>query len=301
MIKEISFNQKYEAPVVLCLGRFECLHNGHKMIISRAVSAAKKLGAEVAVMTFDADFTRKTGVILNYEERKRMLETLGVSLVLHIVFDDTFKNLTKEEFLATLKNSLNLKAVCSGFDFCFGYMRGGDVDYLKSFFKGEAEVSVTDKVDYKGEKISATRIKDELLLGNIESANQMLGYPYFFEGIVKKGREEGRNLGFPTANVVFPTEKVMPKQGVYITRVTVRGDSFPAITNIGSAPTFGVDKILTESYLIGFSSDIYGEPIKVEIMDYSRDIRRFSSINELKEELKSNELAAINYFKNGAK
>ena len=299
MIKEIPFNRKYNTPVVLCLGRFESLHVGHKTVFSAALSMAKRLDAEVMVMSFDTDSLRFTGVILNYDERKAMLEALGVSLLLVVPFTEEFRRLSKEQFLSGLKDNLNIKGVCCGYDFRFGYNRSGSDRDIKDFFKNTAEVNVTDKVEFLGDKISSTRIKNALANGEVALASEMLGYNYFFEGVVEQGRAEGRKLGFPTANVPFPSGKFMPRVGVYIARVSVGGESYPAITNIGAAPTFGVEKIITESHLLNFSKDIYGEKIKVEIVAFLRDIRRFSSKEELIETLNDNKRVTLEYFNDG--
>ncbi len=300
---ELSFNEKYEKPVVLCLGRFESLHLGHRAIIEKALNVASKRCAEVCLMTFDnTDNLRKSGVILNYSERKVKAEELGVSCILHLDFNEKFRSIQAEDFLSVLNNSFNLKGLFCGFDFRFGENRKGNTSLLRAFCsKNAIPFSVTDEIDMFGEKVSSSSVKKYIEEGEMEKSNAMLGYEYSFCGVVEKGRKVGRELGFPTANVSIPQGKTMPKDGVYITRTYVGESDYISVTNVGSAPTFGVSKRITETYLDCFEGNLYGKEIKVEFLSFLRDIQAFCGKNELINELERNKVQARNYFKNKVK
>lgn len=286
MFRIVNFGAEHLTPTVICLGRFESLHKGHKRIIDEAISMAKPLGAEVMLMTFDLDNLRFRGVILTFEERIALAEDLGVSSALKISFNDEFKALTAEEFLSTLKSTINLKGIVCGFDFHFGCGRRGDTDTLKEFCeKSSLLFKVVDKVSLEGEKIATTTVKDLLTQGDISRADEMLGYRFFVKGEVIRGREVGRTLGFPTANIKIPQGKNILPLGVYLTATTVDGKEYKGITNCGTAPTFGCEDVLIETHLGGFDGNLYDRSIKVEFIERIRDIKKFNSKDELTNQL----------------
>ncbi|MBR2969341.1 MAG: riboflavin biosynthesis protein RibF [Clostridia bacterium] len=294
MLKIVAFREKFNNPVVLCLGRYESLHVGHAEIISRARAVAQKQGAEVMLMTFDeCDNVRNRGVILTFEERAIRAEELGVSSFLRIEFSEEFKSLSPKQFFDALVQTLNVRAFFCGFDFRFGNGRSGDPNMLTALaHQNGIPVTVVESVDGFGGKISTSAVKDQLLHGNIEVANAMLGYRYFVEGVVESGRRQGREMGFPTANLNVQNGKFCVKKGVYQTKTVVDGVEYACITNVGEAPTFGFDKIKIETYIDGFSGDLYGKTLKVEFVKFIRDVRRFSSVDELKAQL-SADLASV--------
>lgn len=286
MIKVVEFGTVYSAPTVLCLGRYESLHLGHKVISERAVSLADALGAEAMLMTFDGDNHRFRGVILNFSERVTRANRFGLGSILKINFNDDFMRTTAEEFLSTLKSTLNLKGIVCGFDFRFGSGRQGDVSLLQDFCKDNGiAFDVVDEVMQDGEKISTSTIKRRLAEGDVIGANCMLGYTYFMDGTVVEGRRVGNTLGFPTANVKVDSGKAMLKKGVYIANVIVDGVVYKSITNFGNAPTFDCNDFIIEAHLKGFNGNLYGKEIRVEFVEYLRGIIKFSSVEQLKQQL----------------
>ena len=293
-MKVIDFAQKYDAPVVLCLGHYESLHLGHVSILQNAAGIAEKLGASVMLMTFDErDNPRFGRVILNFEERLARAEKLGAALALRIEPTAEFMGQTAEEFLGALSRSLDIRGMPCGFDFRFGKGRAGDAEYLKEFCAdGNILFSVAEKVEYGGEKISSTAIKAALEAGDVKRANAMLGYRFSITGKVEQGRKEGRKMGFPTANIEWPKDKATLKPGVYLTDAEIGGRRYKGVTNYGAAPTFGFDKVIAETHFIGYDGDLYGESVTVEFCEFLREIRRFSCADELRGQLEKDKRQA---------
>ena len=151
---------------------------------------------------------------------------------------------------------------------------------------GQVRVEIEKLITANGEKISSSKIKTHVLAGEIEKANELLGEAFFLIGTVVKDRGVGRTLGFPTANVEYPKEKYPIKQGVYETRVCINGKEYKAITNYGNRPTFENDAIITETYIDGFSGELYGKGLKIRFIRYLREIARFESAEALQAQLK---------------
>lgn len=283
----IDYGESYGRSVTLCAGRYESLHRGHAQIIKKAVEAAKKNGSEVMLMTFDErDNARFGRVILTYPERISAAEKLGVSSVLRIDFTDSFKSVSAEDFLLEISRKLNIAGIFCGYDFRFGKDRCGDAASLKRFCsERNLYFSEIGKIELNGEKISSSSVKKALSAGDIEKANAMLGYAYFISGVVKEGRHDGTAIGFPTANISWPDNKAALKEGVYATRSTIDGKEYAGITNYGTAPTFGFGNVTCETHFKGYVGNLYGRALTLHFDAFLRDIRAFSCIEELKEQL----------------
>ena len=185
-----------------------------------------------------------------------------------------------------LVEQLNVKAVCCGYDYSFGYQAEGRVDTLRLLCnRYGVTVLVTDKICINGEEVSSTAIRQCIVNGNIEKANKMLGRCFCVEGPVVKGLQNGRKLGFPTANVCYNYEMVIPKDGVYAGFTYVNGIGFKSVINVGKNPTFGADKITIESHILDYNNDLYGENIRVSFSKRLRGEIKFDSIGELKKQI----------------
>lgn len=282
-----NYGEKYPRPAVVCLGRFESLHRGHAEIIASAKKIATKNNADVVLMTYDeGDNPRFRGLILDFSERLDKLDGL-VDGVMRIVFDEAFIGQSSDTFLTILSKNIQLVGLVCGFDFRFGKNRTGDTQTLTEFCKNNnLELSVIQKVTERGEKISSSEIKKHIENGEIAIANDALGYNFYIEGEVKQGRMVGRELGFPTANVAFSKSKCRIKNGVYHTKTVIFGKEYDGITNVGSAPTFSESEELIETHLKGYDGNLYGKTIRVEFIKRIRDVKKFSSVEELKAQLK---------------
>lgn len=280
-----------ESESFTALGFFDGVHLGHKDVICTAVENAKALGMKSCVMTFSrrpkSILTGEADMFLTTETEKiRLIESLGVDL-LYIVDFANIMHLSGEEFVKSiLIDNLNCKGVVCGFNYHFG--KGG-----KCGSKALAEIcsryncqSVSRKpILYNNECISSSRIRAALQAGDIVSANKMLGHSFGYNLEVVYGRQLGRTIGIPTINQTFPESFCLPKFGVYAAEVTADGKKYRGVTNIGIKPTVGSDKPVSETWILGYSGNLYGKSVDVRLLEFIRAERKFSSITELKEQI----------------
>jgi len=288
-MKTVNYGERYSAPVTLCMGRYESVHRGHVQIIKKAASMAEKNGSELMLMTFDErDNPRFGRVILTYPERLARAESLGASSVLRINFTDKFKNTSAEDFLAEIFSALDIRGAACGYDFTYGAGKKGNAETLGEYCsKRKVDFFALPEIADGGEKISSSAVKKALSDGNIERANDLLGYKYFIAGKVTEGRREGRKMGFPTANIVWPEDKFLLKNGVYAVRSVIDGKEYAGICNFGAAPTFGFEKVICETHFKDFHGDLYGRDLTICFDAFLRDIRGFPTVEELKEQLQN--------------
>ena len=287
-MKELKYNKNSEEKGTLCLGFFDCVHIGHMQLINEA----KKHDDDIFVFTFindiDEILSKKNGYIYSYDERKTRLVEENVKGVLFAEFSDTFRNLSKKEFLDGLSNSLNITKIVCGEDYSFGKKAEGKIDYLKEYFNAKnIEVIVVPLIDEDGEKASTTHAKELLKQGEIERLNKLLGKPYRISGIIERGNNIGSKIGFPTANITVKDGQTRIKEGVYGGYGYLNGVKHPAIINAGARPTFDSYTYKIETYLDGKFPHLYGENIVVEFIFKIRDIVKFNSGEDLANQLKT--------------
>lgn len=288
MLEIINYNsEEYDFPSLLALGCFDALHKGHTELLRQAKLQAKINGLDLGVMLFSEGKGGKQ--VLTYEERLEILKSFNVKFILKIDFCDEFKKITAAEFLKTIDEKINIKGLMSGKDFRFGAGAKGKSSTLKNYADSDDSgvwYTAVKDVMYKDEKISTTLIKSMLESGKIETANELLGRNYFICGKVINGAERGgRVLNYPTINVTYPKNKVEIKEGVYTVLCSVDGNAYKGIANYGARPTFGEEGAVLEAHLKDFSGDLYGKEVKVEFLEYIRDIQKFDSAEALKEQL----------------
>ncbi len=273
----VWLTEEKKGATAMLLGGFDGLHIGHRKLLERA----KASGLPVGVMTIRGG---KEGSIFTEREREYLFARAGVDFLCSMPFAK-IKDKTPQEFLALLERKFTPKLYVCGEDFRFGAGAKGTPDDLKE--RGQGCVEVLPLLEIDGEKVSTRTIKARLKAGEVEKANEMLGEPFFLIGRVKEDRKIGRTLGFPTANISYPSEKFPLKMGVYETRVTVDGKRYKGITNFGARPTFDEEGVVTETYLDGFDGDLYGSLLAVEFVRFLRDIKKFDSADELKAQLRA--------------
>ncbi|MBO4262346.1 MAG: riboflavin biosynthesis protein RibF [Clostridia bacterium] len=286
----IAYGKKYPFGAVVALGYFDCLHKGHREIISAAKKIAAALGAKTLMFTFDDDasgfYGKVGGSVYTLSERISAAESLGVDGVISATFDEEFRSTTAEDFIEKLLRVYEIKGFVCGFDYTFGRGGAGDAKTLRRICSDKGVLlEVVDEITSGGEKISTTAIKKHLSEGNVAAANELLGDRYFIEGKVVRDRGVGRTLGFPTANVNIPPEKFRIKSGVYKTHTVIDGKEYASVTNYGSRPTFELLETLAETYIDGFDGDIYGKTIRVYFEGYIRPVIKFDTVDELIERL----------------
>lgn len=279
-----------KSKIVLALGFFDSLHIGHRKLIALAREKAAVSGAQTAVFTFSNNpyscFGSGRGEVLLFCERIDLLKKLHVDTVFSMDMNPDTMNLSPKEFIAALLKCGDVSAVVCGKDYTFG--KGGDagLETLKKLL-GNVGIPVydTDFVMREGQKVSTTLICQMIESGKIEDANALLCDAFSIAGTVKHGYEIGRTLGFPTANVDYPNGKVRAAEGVYLTRVHIDGGSFYGISNVGHRPTFSDPEFKVETYIDGFTGDLYERRIGIAFLKFMRRIQKFDSKMQLAEQL----------------
>lgn len=285
-IKTLDYKSEYDPQLVIGLGFFDCLHIGHIKLIGECKRIANKYSCKSAIFTFENSpfevLGKETKQILDFEERLFKLNELQVDYCIKARFDKEFSNLSPEEFLNGFIENKCVKALVAGNDYTFGKNGAGNVAFLKKWCDERGiELSLVEFATDKGVKISSTQIRELLTLGNLKQANVYMGGNYFVIGTVARGREEGKNIGFATANLPYPKDKTHLKDGVYYTRVLVDGVWYKAVTNVGNHPTFDDYNYNIESHILYYDKVLYGKKIVVKFIEYIRGVKKFSSKEEL--------------------
>ncbi len=271
----------------VALGVFDGVHIGHQAVIGEAVNGRED-GLIPAVFTFDLKNGRpahKKGqeIILTPRLKEQKIAELGMELMLNIPFEKV-KDLSPEVFVEQiLHKRLKAKRIVCGFDFRFGKNAAGDPALLQRL--GEAlgiRIAVLPPMRDHGEPVSSTRIRQYLREGDLPAANRLLGYEYCYDMTVVDGLKNGRKMGIPTINQEFDPGYLIPKFGVYASRVLLDGRAYLGLTNIGVKPTIaGTRSPLSETFIIGVDRDLYGQNVRVSLFQYLREERKFSGMEEL--------------------
>ena len=274
---------------VLCLGFFDCVHQGHLKLINRAKQIAFTKDYNIAIFTFNNNplsLFKDENLILTFNERCFVFEELQVNKVYYSSFTKEFANTSREQFLDNLLSNKSIKAIVVGQDYTFGKDRLGDVDYLKAYCQEHnIELYIESLLMYNNEKLSSTYIRSLVSNGEIDELNSLLVSPYLIGGKVASGRGVGTRDLFPTANIEIDNEKIKLAPGVYYTHVFIDGIRYRAATNVGTKPTYGINTYNIESYILFYTKKLYGKQIYIEIVEKIRDNQLFSSIDELKEQI----------------
>lgn len=287
-----EYDEPTDMPVVLCLGFFDCFHNGHRRVIDKAASIAAKTGAEVAAFTFRGNphavlgSTRKP--VFTFDERVFSMSAFGVSDIFFAIPTRDFFAIEAQDFVDTLFDRHNVVAVVAGTDYTFGAHAAGNAEMLAAACRERGvECELCEMLEYEpGKKIASRTIEKAIEKGDVDTVNKWLPSGYFMLGQVVHGRGEGAKFGFPTANLRFPQDKQRLGSGVYATKVTVDAQYYPAVTNVGGHPTFAEDDSYTvESLLIGWHGDLYGKTISVTFLTKLRDIVHFDDPSALKAQI----------------
>lgn len=284
-----------KTPLALSLGMFDGVHLGHLSIINTLNEIAKKENLESAILSFwphprkflNPDDNVK--MLNTLEEKLELLEKSGIKNIFLKTFDEEFRNLTGIEFCEqVLIDKLNVKHIIIGHDHTFGKNKSGNFELLKSLSDELGfKVNQLEAVQTKDLNISSTKIRIALSEGRITDANEMLGYNYPLTGKIIHGKKLGRTIGYPTANIEVPINKLLPKSGAYIVEVYIDNQFYKGMLSIGTNPTID-DKnqsLHTEVYILDFDQDIYGKDITVKFRDFLHDEIKFEGMEKLIEKL----------------
>ncbi len=303
--KPPSISQDNGKEKVIALGYFDGLHIGHQKVIQTAVDQARDKGMQAAVMTFHPHpsmvlkkLKKRDDYLTPPEEKAEVLASLGVDIVYFVTFDETFSQLSPQDFIDEYLIRLHTKHVVAGFDFTYGKMAKGDMSNIGDFSRKMFTHSVVSKVERDGEKISTTRIRKLILDGDMTLAHRYLGRPYEMQGVVVHGDKRGRTLGFPTANLQFRDPYVHPAKGIYAVKMKVDNKWYNGLANVGTRPTFYSDgqSVTIEVYLLDFEQDIYDKEATVNWYKRLRPEEKFDSAEELIDQMNQDERDARDYF-----
>jgi len=290
---------------VATIGNFDGVHLGHKAVLSQLAVKARALSLPALVMIFEPqpqEFfapERVPARLTRLREKLHALDLDEVDRVLCVRFDAAFAAVTAEDFVrGILAEGLGVRYVVVGDDFRFGHRRRGDFEFLQE--EGARlgfEVARRDTFSLDGVRVSSSRVREALERGDLEGARDLLGYVFNMTGRVAHGDKRGRTIGYPTANIYLHRRSV-PLRGVFAVRVAgIDDDPLPAVANVGVRPTVGGLRMpILEVHLFDFDADIYGRHVRVDFLHRIRDERRFSSLDELKRQIGTDEMQARAYL-----
>ncbi|MEW7289108.1 bifunctional riboflavin kinase/FAD synthetase [Aquimarina sp. 2304DJ70-9] len=294
-----------QTPSVVTIGTFDGVHIGHKKIIERLVESARRMNIESVVLTFfphprmvlQQDSNIK--LINTIDERTQILKKTGLdSLVIH-PFTKDFSRLTAGEYVQQmLIGYLNVRHVIIGYDHRFGRNRNSNITDLASYgIQNDFTVEEISKQDIDDVAISSTKIREALLDGNIVKANTYLGYNFMLTGKVVKGKELGRKLNYPTANLhIEESYKLVPKNGVYIVQSNIDGRTYFGMMNIGTNPTVNGTHQTIETHFFDTRFNLYDKKIQIQMLKRIRDEKKFNSLEDLQEAMQQDEDFSRDYI-----
>ena len=289
---------------VVALGTFDGVHRGHQALLKTAKAYAKEHGIPLRVYTFD----RHPLDVIAPEHSPQILTTLpekmsrmcrfGVDEVQLVRFDREMADMEPEAFLNRLREIMDIRAVVAGWNYSFGRKAGGDAKMLRSDGKEHGyDVLIEQPVTREdGTAISSSLIREELMAGNTDAADDLMGAPYTITGKVVAGKKEGRMLGFPTANIAYPRKKVLPAYGVYTCLLETNEEMYAGIVNIGVQPTLPSGKVTVEAHVLEGSPDLYGRTVRLTVIDRLRAEHKFDTVEELERQIALDKERALELF-----
>ncbi|WEK33987.1 MAG: bifunctional riboflavin kinase/FAD synthetase [Candidatus Pseudobacter hemicellulosilyticus] len=294
---------------VITIGTFDGVHLGHQQILAQLKAEAGRIGGETVIVTFHPHprkvvaGNRQPILLINtIAEKISLLEQNGIDHLVIVPFTPEFSQLTPHEYVDSfLVRRFHPHTVIIGYDHRFGQGREGDYRLLEQYsaeFGFQLKEIPAQVIEEN--TVSSTRIREAVLNGQITMANALLGYDFFFSGIVVPGDRLGRTIGFPTANIqVTEAEKLVPGNGVYVVEITIDGfpGSYQGMMNIGTRPTVDGRTRKIEVNIFGFDADIYGRPVRVQVKKYLRGEQKFSGLDALKAQLASDRENALAAFR----
>ncbi len=300
MLRITNYSEYLPVETVVTIGKFDGFHLGHRCLLA-AVLEESKNGLASCVISFSTTVDTERSMIYTREEQRKLCEAMGIEVLVEYPLSESIREMSGEAFIdEILCGRLQAKAIVVGEDFRFGKGRSGDVALLRDMEKmyGYRTVCIP-KVEEEQVRISSTGIRELLMAGKVSEANALLGRPYAVFGEVLHGKKLGRTLGFPTMNLLPPTEKLLPAFGVYVTKTKVDGQWFEGITNVGLRPTVDFnERVSVETHLFSYEGDLYGKQVEVQFLAFLRPERKFEDIEKLKSAMQEDFENAKAYLKN---
>lgn len=307
VIKDLKdLKEKYnESRIHVTIGNFDGVHQGHREFLAQIKKDCLRDHAKFVVVTFiphpSQILKAQTGFLINtFAERRELLAGCGVDYLFEIDFTRDFSTLSPEKFLEKYIFSFEgISKIYLGHDFAFGANKAGDFQVAKTFCDSrKTDLILQKEFKVKSLSVSSTEVRNAIKNGDIPKVTELLGRDYFLSGRVIKGEGRGKKIGFPTANLGYDKELIIPANGVYVTQVKIKDMTYNSVTNIGVNPTFntGYD-VHVESHLLDFVHDIYGEEIRVSFIKKLRDEKKFPSVNDLVSQIAADVAQTREYFK----
>ncbi len=276
----------------VALGFFDGVHIGHQALINKVVKTAKLHNTKSVLITFKKSpaetFGKDVKYITNNKEKEFLISSFDVDYMIELSFNEDLMNMTALDYLKNVTNNLHPYTIITGFNHTFGKNKVGNPFFLKEqSSKLNYDYIEIPAIIHNNEIVSSTLIKKYLLNGDIENANQMLGHNFNISGEVIEGNKIGRTIGFPTANIIYPEHIVQIPFGVYRCNVNIQNKTYRGFLNYGIKPTIKEThkKPIAEVHIIDFNKDIYGENIEISILKKIRNEKKFSSIEELRQQI----------------
>lgn len=277
--------------VCVAIGNFDGVHRGHQELLRRICERAKNLNSKAWVLTFEphpqillkgSDFK----LLQTYEQKYSALLERDIDGVLVATFNATFRNQSPEVFLKNLYRILDIQAIQVGYDFRFGKGGTGDTKLMSEFFKKhDIEVDITRRQQVNGITYSSGNLRKAILRGDIAYYYHTVGNYFQIRGKVIKGSQRGRTIGFPTANIAPPSEQISLLPGVYAVKCVHQNRLLAGLANLGNAPTFNQKNYQLEVYFQSFNDDLYDKTLNIEFLDRIRDVKKFTGIDQLKQQI----------------
>lgn len=291
-----------KCPTAVTVGKFDGLHRGHELLMEKLL-AKRAQGLAPTVVTFAVSPRLELGKdtvqsLITNEERRWILEQEEIAYLVELPFNKEIMQMSPEDFIRLLVEKAHMKYMTAGKDFHFGYQGKGDVNLLERLAQEFGfTLEIIDKIREDERDISSTFIREEILEGHVEKASSLLGYDYFLWGEVVHGNHLGGRLGIPTINMVPSPGKLLPKFGVYVTRVVIGKRIYAGVTNVGCKPTIdGSFQPGAETHILDFHGDIYHEMVKIVFLDFLRCEQKFDSLDALKRQMNADIGRARRYF-----
>jgi len=280
---------------VVTIGTFDGVHLGHQKILNRIRAISDEIGGETVMITFWPHprlilypEEHNLRLLTTFEEKAKLLREFGIDHLLTIPFTKDFSELTSEEFIQNiLIDKIQTRKLVIGYDHRFGKNREGSFEFLKeNIGRYHFELEEISREDVDDVGVSSTKIRQALEVGEVHIANEFLGRPYELNGIIIKGQQLGRSIGFPTANIHIPHDyKLIPCDGAYAVTIDIEGESFLGMLNIGNRPTVNGSGRTIEAHLFDFSGDLYDKRVTVHLKSYLRPEIKFSGLESLQKQL----------------
>lgn len=285
----------------VAIGKFDGVHLGHQALIHK-ITEQKKKGLLATVFTFDtsasAFFGGETKELTTRAEKRHIFQRMGVDVLIEFPLNPVTAATEPEEFVHRfLAEQMQAAYICAGSDLSFGKNGAGDYELLAGFAREyDYRVELVDKVMVDREEVSSSRVREAVRRGRMEQVTRMLGTPYSVTGYVEHGRELGRTIGMPTANLAPEHDKLLPPNGVYYSRVVIDNRSYKGITNVGCKPTVSDECVMgVETYLYDFTEDIYGRDIRVQLLAFRRPEMKFDGVESLRAQMMKDIAAGETY------